>query len=74
MSQTSENERVEQTWSGWSKFGVGGANLEWVERMWAEQCGEYLDNFEKTLLCKVLFSWAKCFKLDTYICWFSCEI
>ena len=44
MSQTSEraepSERAEQIWSGWSKFGVGGANLEWVERMWAEQCGE----------------------------------
>ena len=26
--------------SGWSKFGVGGANLEWVEQMWVEQCGE----------------------------------
>ena len=40
MSQTSENEQAEQIWSGWSKFGVGGANLEWVERIWAEQCGE----------------------------------
>ena len=47
MSQTSENERAEQIWSGWSKFGVGGtnlewggANLEWVEWMWAEQRGE----------------------------------
>ena len=51
MSQTSEraelSERAEQIWSGWSKiwcgwnkFGVGGANLEWVEWMWAEQCGE----------------------------------
>ena len=35
MSQTSE--RAEQIWCGWNKFGVGGANLEW---MWAEQCGE----------------------------------
>ena len=26
------------------------------------------DNLEKTLLCKFLF-----LKLDTYICWFSCE-
>ena len=26
------------------------------------------DNLEKTLLCKFLFSWAKFFKLDTYIC------
>ena len=32
------------------------------------------DNLEKTLLCKFLFSWAKFFNLDTYICWFSCEI
>ena len=23
---------------------------------------------------KFLFSWAKFLKLDTYICWFSCEI
>ena len=33
MSQTSENERAEQIWSGWSKFGVGGANLVWVEQI-----------------------------------------
>ena len=33
MSQTSENERAEQIWSGWSKLGVGGANLEWVEQI-----------------------------------------
>ena len=26
------------------------------------------------VLCKFLFSWAKFLKLDTYICWFSCEI
>ena len=26
--------------SGRSKFGVGGANLEWVEQIWPEQCGE----------------------------------
>ena len=32
------------------------------------------DNFEKTLLCNFLFSWSKFLKLDTYICWFSCEI
>ena len=32
------------------------------------------DNLEKTLLCKFLFSWAKFLKLDTSICWFSCEI
>ena len=31
------------------------------------------DNLEKTLLCKFLFLWAKILKLDTYICWFSCE-
>ena len=42
--------------------------------MWAEQCGGVADNLEKTLLCKFLFSWAKFLKLDTYICWFSCEI
>ena len=32
------------------------------------------DNLEKTLLCKFLFSRAKFLKLDTYICWISCEI
>ena len=36
----SESERAEQIWSGWSKFGVGGTNLEWVEQMWGEQFGE----------------------------------
>ena len=50
---------------------MGGANLEWM-------CGRTVwrvaDNLEKTLLCKFLFSWAKFLKLDTYICWFSCEI
>ena len=71
MSQTSENERAEQIWSGWRKFGVGGTNLEWVEQIWS---GWRADNLEKTLLCKFLFSWAKFLKLDTYICWFSCEI
>ena len=35
MSQTSENERAEQIWSGWSKFCVGGTNLEWVEQIWS---------------------------------------
>ena len=75
MSQTSENERAEQIWSGWSKFGVGGANLEWVEgadvgrTVW-----RIADNLEETLLCKFLFSWAKFLKLDTYIYWFLCEI
>ena len=32
------------------------------------------DILEKMLLCKFLFSWANLKKLDTYICWFSCEI
>ena len=35
MSQMSENERAEQICSGWSKLGVGGANLEWVEQIWS---------------------------------------
>ena len=35
MSLTSENEWAEQIRSGWSKLGVGGANLEWVEQMWS---------------------------------------
>ena len=77
MSQTSENERAEQIWSGWSKFGVGGTNLEWVEQIWSGWSGtvwRVADNLEKTLLCKFLFLWAKFLKLDTYICWFSCEI
>ena len=40
MSQTSE--RAEQIWSGWSKFGVGGTNLEWVEQIWSgwSGCGQ----------------------------------
>ena len=84
MSQTSEraepSERVEQIWSrwskfgvlehiwsGWSKFGVGGVDVG--RTVW-----RVADNLEKTLLCKFLFSWAKFLKLDTYICWFSCEI
>ena len=87
MSQMSENERAEQTWSGWSKFGVGGANLEWVEQIWSgwskfgvggADVGRTVwrvpENLEKTLLCKFLFSWDKFLKLDTSICWFSCEI
>ena len=59
---------------------MGGANLEWVEQIWSgwSGCGqnsvESSDNLEKTLLCKFLFSWAKFLKLDTYICWFSCEM
>ena len=44
---------------------MGGANLEWVEWMWAEQI--WRTNLEKTLLCKFLFSWAKFLKLDTYV-------
>ena len=39
MSQTSENERAEQIWSGWSKFGEGGANLERVEQIWSGWSG-----------------------------------
>ena len=35
MNLTSESERTEQIWSEWSKFGVGGANLEWVEQIWS---------------------------------------
>ena len=54
MSQTSENERVEQIWSGWSKFGVGGADVG--RTVWRVP-----DNLEKTLLCKILFSYAKFF-------------
>ena len=50
---------------------MGGANLEWVE---CRTVWRVADNLEKTLLCKFLFSWAKFLKLDTYICWFSCEI
>ena len=69
MRQTSENEQAEQIWSGWSKFGVGGANLEYG---WSKfgvggaDAGRTVwrvaDNLEKTLLCKFLFSWAKFFK------------
>ena len=42
LIQTSENERTEQIWSGWSKFGVGGTNLEWVEQIWSgwSGCGQ----------------------------------
>ena len=43
---------VEQIWSGWSKFGVGGVDVG--RTVW-----RVADNLEKTLLCKVLFSWAK---------------
>ena len=55
---------LEQIRSGWSKFGVDVGRTVW----------RLADNLEKTLLCKFLFSWAKFLKLDTYICWFSCEI
>ena len=77
MSKTSENEQAEQIWSGWSNFGVGGANLEWWSKFRVDGADlgrtvwRVADNLEKMLLCKILFSWAK---LDTYICWFSCEI
>ena len=39
---------VEQTWSGWSKFGVGGADVS--RTVW-----RVADNLEKTLLCKFFF-------------------
>ena len=60
-------EWVEQIWSGWSKFGVGGVGVG--RTVW-----RVADNLEKTLLCKFLFSWANFLKLDTNICWVSCEI
>ena len=60
--------RVEQIWSGWSKFGVGGVDVG--RTVW-----KVTDNLEKTLLCNFLFSWANFLKLDkNIICWFSCEI
>ena len=72
MSQTSEYEQAEQIWSGWSKFGVGGANLVWVEQIWSEwskfgvggadvgrTVWRVADNLEKTLLCQLFFLWAK---------------
>ena len=58
---------VEQIWSGWSKFGVGRVDV-------GRTVCRVADNLEKTLMCKFLFLWAKFLKLDTYICWFSCEI
>ena len=76
----SENEWAEQIWSGWSKFGVGRANLEWVGKFGVggvnvgRTVWRVADNLEKMLVCKFLFSYAKFLKLDTYICWFSCEI
>ena len=51
--------RVEQIWRGWSKFGVGGADVG--RTVW-----RVADNLEKTLLCKFLFSWTKFLNLDTY--------
>ena len=51
MSQTSENEQAEQIWNGWSKFGVGGADVGRI--VW-----RVAGNLEKTLVCKFLFSWA----------------
>ena len=52
--------------SGWSKFGVGGADVG--RTVW-----RVADNLEKTLLCKFLFSWPKFLKIDTYICDRICE-
>ena len=46
MIQTSEraelSEWSEQIRSGWSKFGVGGTHLEWVEQIWSglSGCGQ----------------------------------
>ena len=70
MTQTSERSRL----SGQSKFGVGGANLVWVEHIWSgwskfgvggvdvgRTVWRVADNLEKTLLCKFLFSSAKFF-------------
>ena len=67
-------EWVEQIWCGWNKFGVGGANFGVGGADVGRTVWKVADNLEKTLLCKFLFSWAKFLKLDTYICWFSCEI
>ena len=39
---------VEQIWSGWAKFGVGGADVD--RTVW-----RIADNLEKTLLCKFSF-------------------
>ena len=40
---------MEQIWSGWSKFGVGGADVG--RTVW-----RIADNLENMLLCKFLFS------------------
>ena len=74
MSETSENEWVEQIWSGWSKFGHGEATLEWVEQIWSgwsnfgvggadvgRTVWRVADNLEKTLLCKLLILVGKFF-------------
>ena len=66
MSQTFENELAEQIWIGWSKFGVGGANLVWVEQIWSgwskfgvggadvgRTVWRVADNLEKTVRCKL---------------------
>ena len=41
--------------------------------MRAEECG-VAENLEKMLLCKFFILVGKILKLNTYICWFSCEI
>ena len=46
-------EWVEQIWCGWSKFGVGGANLEWGGADVGRTVWRVADNLEKTLLCKL---------------------
>ena len=53
-------EWVEHIWSGWSKFGVGEADV-------GRTAWRVANNLEKMLLCKFLFLWAKYFELDTYI-------
>ena len=65
MSQTSENERVEQIWSGWSKFGTGGA---------AEQCGEQLTIWRRRCCIIFYFHGRNFYNVILIICWFSCEI
>ena len=65
MSQTSE---AEQIWSVWSKFGVSGANLVWVEQIssgWSKfrvggadvgrTVWRVADNLKKTFLCNFYF-------------------
>ena len=79
MSQMSENERAEQIWSGWSKFGVGGANLVWMEQTWSgwSKLGVGGADVGRTVWrrrCCVSFYFQGLKKRHTYICWFSCEI